>query len=189
MKNLLILVLSTFAISCQSQIVSLETEAQCVLISNCPEYTYAKDINNSLDKYVGTWKGTYDGKTYELNFKKGLYDDSGMKRDKLVGRARITIPGNFPLTIFDNFNELDDKKTSFSGLGFQPDLKAYMAYFVGPYQKGCINSGTVYVRVKPATPNQMTISYLSDMDIVVGECPNTFTQTFPEKKTITLIKQ
>ncbi|MBB4805377.1 hypothetical protein HNP38_000649 [Chryseobacterium defluvii] len=76
-----------------------------------------------------------------------------MKRDRIKGRIRISITDNLPLIIFDNLNEPDDSNTKFSGLGFQPDLKASMIYFVGPSPKGCINYGTVYLYMKPNTPN------------------------------------
>ncbi|MFN4365398.1 DUF6705 family protein [Chryseobacterium hispalense] len=192
MKQIFLILISIIAISCNAQTISIEEAAQCLSTQNCPDYTYAKDINNSLAKYVGTWKGTFNGKIYELRFNKNLYEDFGIKRDRIKGRLRITTvasSGLQGLTIFDNFNESDDEKTRFSGLGFQPDLKSYMMIFSGPFTKGCMNAGTVYLTVKPSAPNQMKIIYLSETDIVVGECPNTFEQTFPEKKTITLIKQ
>lgn len=178
------------ALSCKSQTISLEQAAQCQADPNCPvNYNYVKDINNTLNKYIGIWKGTYDGRVYEIKFNKNLYDDMGMKRDRITGRLRITIPGNMPITVFDNFNEPDDAKTHFKGLGLQSHLQAYETYFVGSSPKGCINSGTIYLRISPTNPNEMKIFYWSDMDIVIGECPSTFSQTFPEKQHVTLIKQ
>jgi len=177
-------------VSCKSQIVTLETAAQCSGINPCPDYSYAKDINNSLNKYIGIWKGTYNGRVYEMKFNKSLYEDfTGFKRDQITGRLRITIPGSMPITIFDNFNELEDSKTKFSGLNFQSNLQSYRMYFVGSSPQGCLNSGALHLRVSPTNPNEMKIFYWSDMDIVVGECPNTFSQTFPEKQYITLTKQ
>jgi hypothetical protein len=35
----------------------------------------------------------------------------------------------------------------------------------------------------------MTIVYWSDNDIVIGDCPSAFEQTFPEKQLIILTKQ
>lgn len=192
MKKILILIISVLAISCKSQTVSLETAAQCNANPNCPDYTYAKDINNSLDKYIGIWKGTFNGKTYEMKFNKNLYDEMGMKRDRIKGRIKITTiapSGLHGLIIYDNFNEPDDSKTLFSGLGFQSNLQSYEMSFSGPSTSGCINSGNIYLRIKSNTPNQMTIFYWSDNDIVIGDCPSTFTQTFPEKQLITLTKQ
>lgn len=190
----LLLIITFFTISCKAQIVSLETMAQCRQenpLLSCPDnWKYEKDINNSLDKYKGIWKGNYDGKIYEINLKKGLYQDltlSGRKSDILIGRLRITdMNGSF---IYNTFNELDDTKTNFSGLGLASNLQSYMMYFSGETPQGCINYGTVYLRMKPATPNQMSIFYLSDYDTVQGVCPSSFKTTIPEQKPITLTKQ
>lgn len=186
----LLLVVAFLSLSCKAQTVSLETAAQCLSDPNCPDYIYEKDVNNTLDKYVGTWKGTFEGKTYELKFNKNLYENSlGHKRDRIKGRLRITTAGNPLLTVFDNFNEPDDEKTHFSGLGLASNLQSYMMYFSDSEPQGCINSGTVYLRMKPATPNQMSIFYLSDYDTVRGVCPSSFKTTIPEHKPITLTKQ
>ena len=190
MKNIVTIILALLALSCKSQTVSLEEAAQCRDNPNCPvNYNYVKDINNILNKYIGTWKGTYNGKVYEMKFNKSLYDDMGMKEDILKGRLRITTTGNTPVIIFDNFNELDDQKTHFSGLGLTTDLQGYRMIFAGPVPRGCINHGTVSLRINPSTPNQMTIKYWSNNDIVVGECPSTFSQTFPEQQEIFLTRQ
>ena len=189
MKNILVSLLTIIAVSCKSQTVSLETAAQCITNPNCPDYNYAKDINNSLEKYVGIWKGYFNGRQYELKFNKSLWEDMGRKQDELKGRLRIVTTGNSPIIIFDNFNEIDDSKTNFSGLGFQPNLKSYRMSFVGPTPKGCVNYGEIYLTIKPNTPNQMSIMYWSDKDIVVGDCPSNFMQTFPEKQSIILTKQ
>lgn len=186
-KNILIIFLLIFATSCKSQTISLEAAAQCLRNSNCPEYNYAKDINNSLQKFIGTWKGSYNGKTYELKFNKSLYEDFGIKRDQITGRLQVKNSDN--IIEFSNFGELDDNKTKIFGLNFQPDLQSYRVHFTGNSPKGCINSGIIYIRVKNANLNEMHISYLSDKDIVSGDCPSNFFQTFPEKQSIILTKQ
>ncbi|WP_311136929.1 DUF6705 family protein [Chryseobacterium luquanense] len=190
----LLLVITFFTLSCKAQIVSLETMAKCreenptIL---CPDnWTYEKDINNLLDKYIGIWKGNFNGKYYEINLKKGLYQDltlSEKKSDILVGRLRVTDPN---LNIYyNNFSELNDDKTNFSGLGFQSDLKAYKMYFVGN-SVGCAEYGDVYLRIQHSTPSQMTILMLPDNDIVVeGKCPTNFQPTIPYKQLIHLVKQ
>lgn len=191
MKNIIMLFLALLALSCKSQTVSLEEAAQCRENPNCPaNYNYVKDINNTLNKYVGTWKGTYNGRVYEIKFNKNLYEDFiGVKRDEIVGRLRITTIGNLSMTIFDNFNEPDDAKTRFSGLGLTGNLQSYEMHFSGPFTSGCINRGSIFLKINPSTPNQMRILYWSDTDIVVGECPSTFSQTFPEKQEIFLTRQ
>lgn len=190
MKNTITIFLALLAFSCKSQTVSLEQAAQCRDNPNCPvNYNYVKDINNTLDKYVGIWKGTYNGKVYEMKFNKSLYDDLGMKKDEIIGRLRITTTGNLSLTTFDNFNEPDDSKTHFSGLGLTTDLQGYRMIFAGSVPEGCINHGTVSLRINLSNPNQMRVKYGSYNDIVVGDCPSTFSQTFPEEQEILLTRQ
>lgn len=191
MKHLFLLV-TFFTLSCKSQIVSLETIAQCMEDSSpypCPNFTYIKDINGSLNKYIGTWNSVYEGKSYEINFikKENVNVDGIVKDDRLIGRLRIKDSnGN---TLYDTFIEPDDKKTKFSGLGFQPDLKAYRVYFSGG-KTGCIDYGSVYLIIKPNTPNHMTLDFLPDNDIVIeGECTSNFVPTLPYRKTIDFIKQ
>jgi hypothetical protein len=158
----------------------------------CPTtFTYVKDVNSTLNKYIGTWKGVHDGKTYEMNLikKENVNVDGVIKDDRLIGRLRIITAGNLPLTIFDNFNELDDTKTDFFGLGLANNLHHYMMFFSGPLTSGCINYGTVYLTIKPTTPNTLNIFFAGNYDIVEGECPSSFKTTIPEKQNIYLTKQ
>ncbi|MPS75208.1 MAG: hypothetical protein E2590_18985 [Chryseobacterium sp.] len=183
----LLSILTFLTISCNAQTVSLESFAQCSATSNCPDYNYIKDINNSLNKYVGTWKGIYNGKTYELQFKKILYEDFGIKSDLLKGRMRIK-DSNGNIT-YDTFNESDDAKTKFSGFGFQSNLKYYMMHFVGNSSFACAEQGHVYLRINPETPNIMSIIMHQDADIVWGECPSNYQPTIPYNTSISLTKQ
>lgn len=191
MKNIITILLAFIAFSCKSQTISLEEAYQCQENPNCPRnYKYVKDLNNTLDKYVGTWKGTHNGRVYEMKFNKNLYETfTGIKKDEIKGRLRITTTGNIPLTVFDNFNEPDDSKTRFSGLGLTNNLHSYEMHFSGPYTSGCMNAGSIFLKVDPNTPNQMRIMYGSDRDIVVGDCPSTFTTTFPQQQEILLTRQ
>ncbi|GAA5102983.1 hypothetical protein GCM10023210_44450 [Chryseobacterium ginsengisoli] len=183
----LLFILTTFFISCNAQTVSLETEAQCYENPNCPEYTYAKDINNSLQKYLGIWKGNLNGNLYEIKLSNGLYEDFGIKRDRLIGRLRITdLYGN---TIYSSFTESDDQKTHFAGLGFSKDLQHYMMRFSGPGVPSCINRGTIYLNMNTTDLTKMSFIYLLSYDITNGECPSTFVSTIPQKQRIYLTKQ
>lgn len=185
MKNILNIICLMIFTSAIGQTLSLETIALCSFQNQtCPPVTYVKDINNSLNKYVGTWKGVDDGKTYEFNFIKKENVGEVRKWDKLIGRLKIINPsGDIE---FDNFNKLD-LETKFKGFNFQKDLKAYMMSFFGG-QLGCIDYGFVYLRIKPETPDNMTISFLPDNDIVREDCSN-FKTTLPTKKIISLTRQ
>ncbi|MPS64204.1 DUF6705 family protein [Chryseobacterium sp.] len=179
-----------FTVSCKSQTVSLETAAQCMQENPpfpCPNFTYVKDINNSLNKYVGTWEGSLNGKNYEFKFIKKENVGEDIKDDRLIGRLRITDSnGNI---IYNSFTEADDDKTHFFGTNFQPDLKAYIVYFHGP-SIGCAEYGDVYLRIQPTTPDQMTAIMIPDNDTTIeGKCPINFQPTIPYEQLIHLIKQ
>lgn len=192
MKNtFLILIIFLFpTISCKSQIISLE---QAVIYEqqtgSVPQSTtYIKDVNNSLNKYIGIWKGNLNGKTYEFSFIKkenvGGYD---VNWDFLVGRLKVS--GSNGNVIYNTFNEQDDLKTKFKGINFQSDLKAYKMYFVGN-SVGCAEYGDVFLNILPSTPLQMTVLMLPDNDIVVeGKCPVNFQPTIPYEQLIHLVKQ
>ena len=195
MKNFIpiLIIFALSIISCKAQTVSLETLAKCQQENPpfpCPEnYNYVKDINNLLNKYVGTWKGSYNEKFYEFNFTKKINDGSSgtnVTRDRIIGRAKV-INSNGTI-LYNTLNEPNDNDTNFFGRNFQPDLEAYMVYFVG--NSACVEYGDVYLRIYPATPNQMTVYFHPDNDISVeGSCPPNFVPTIPYKTTIHLTKQ
>lgn len=161
--------------------------AQCNMqAQQCPPANYVKDVNNLLDKYVGTWKGTLNSKNYEFNFIKKESIGEAQKWDILIGRLKITnASGQIE---FDNFSKTDSElETKFRGFNFQKDLKAYMMYFSGG-KLGCIDYGSVYLRILPATPNNMSILFLPDNDIATQDCSN-FQSTLPTKKLVNLTRQ
>ncbi|MGG7551933.1 DUF6705 family protein [Chryseobacterium arthrosphaerae] len=183
-KNIIIIICFAIFTSCIGQTVSLETMAQCSQFENCPNATYVKDINNSLNKYTGTWKGTRDGKNYEFNFIKKEKIGETKKWDMLIGRVKITNANG--IVEYDNFNK-PDSETRFNGYNFQKNLKMYLMNFSGG-KPGCIDYGYAYLNIKPGTPDKMTISFLSDNDIVTQDCSN-FQTTLPNNKVIPLTKQ
>jgi len=192
MKNKITLALLGFStISCKSQIISLE---QAVTYKQqtgtVPQNTtYIKDMNHSLDKYIGTWKGYYNGYSFEFKFtKKENVNGYDVNWDFLIGRMQVT-DFNENIT-YNTFNELDDTKTKLSGYNFQPDLKAYMMYFVGNSNVNCNEQGYIYLRIKPETPDKMSILMLQDNDISIeGACPPNFKPTIPYKTSISLTRQ
>jgi hypothetical protein len=174
MKKLLFIIIA-FSSILNAQTISLEFMAQCKANPTmCVEnFDYVKDINNLLNKYVGTWKGSLEGKNYEFNFiKKENVErgSSGIRWDRLIGRVKITNQNG--IVEFDNFYK---------------DLTVYLTIFSGA-KIGCIDYGYLYLRIKPETPNNMTISFVPDNDIVKQDCSD-FQTTIPTSKKINLIKQ
>lgn len=171
--------------NCIGQTVSLETMAQCNIQSQtCPQATYIKDVNNSLNKFIGTWKGTLEGKNYEFNFIKKENVGDSQKWDMLIGRVKI-INSNGTIE-YNNFNRADTE-TKFTGFNLIKDLKAYRMFFFGDKSE-CIDHGDLYLRIKPETPNNMTIFFLPNNDIVTQNC-NNFKTTIPSEKIIRVVRQ
>ncbi|PWW27522.1 DUF6705 family protein [Chryseobacterium sp. AG844] len=185
MKNILSIICFIVFTSCMGQTVSLETMAQCEP-ANCPAATYIKDVNNLLNKYVGTWKGSLNGKNYEFNFikKENFGFSDNLKRDRLIGRLKITNSNG--IVEYDSFNK-QDNETDFFGNNFQKDLKVYLMRFSGN-KINCIDYGYTYMWIKPETPNQIGINFHPDNDIVKQDCTN-FKTTLPDNQIIHLTRQ
>ena len=88
MKNniLIIVCVALTSISCKAQSILPVEKLVDYRNSNegIPEsVTYVKDINGLLNKYVGTWIGTYQGKNYEFRVKKIRDDSFGVSIDEL----------------------------------------------------------------------------------------------------------
>lgn len=199
MKNrLFILTLFIMLVSCKAQIIgTLEQFEECSMRPNrdqegCPDLeniTYVKDTNNRLNQFVGTWKGNYDGKQYEIklekkiNYKENISDN--LSWDRIIGR--ILVKDSSGNIIYNSMNK-PDKDTFFFGYNFQRGV--YMMYFVGNYS--CLEAGDVFIETRINNPNEMTLVYFQDKDGLLNpaKCPNfsSFTPLLPGQK-MTLIKQ
>ncbi|WP_092735736.1 DUF6705 family protein [Riemerella columbipharyngis] len=149
------------------------------------DVSYVKDTNNDLNKFIGTWKGNYDGKTYIFRFikkiKSGEYD---IKWDYLVGKLKVT--DNKGNILYNTFS-LDDDKTYFSGTYLQHQ-SYIMDFIVNTY---CNDSGVVFLRIYDNQPNKMKVLFDRDRTWYdPKKCPNyeTYETTLPQKSFV-LTKQ
>lgn len=73
-----------------------------------PDGAYYKDINGDLDKYLGLWKGEWNGKTLYLELKKVKTFSSGYPayyKDRILGERKIIdANGNIEIDRISNFN-------------------------------------------------------------------------------------
>lgn len=76
------LILTIFG--CKAQIIPVE-EYRNYLDNEIeiPDGAYIKDVNNLLDKYVGTWIGVQNSKTYEFRISKLTESFLGITMDEL----------------------------------------------------------------------------------------------------------
>lgn len=198
MKNtLLIFVFLLCITSCKAQTIgTLEQFEECTMRPNhdegCPDLeniTYVKDTNNRLNQFVGTWKGNYNGKLYEIKLEKKINyknePNDGLSWDMIIGRIKIT--DNSGNVIYTSMSK-PDNDTYFWGYNFQK--RSYVMHFVGNYN--CLESGDVFIETKLNNPTEMTLYYSEDKDgfLNPAKCPNfsSFTPLLPGNK-MTLTKQ
>lgn len=172
-----------FLININAQTVSLENVSK----NGYSNVTYAKDINGALNPFVGTWKGEYGSKNYELKLSKSIYDNGDkiepLKKDILIGKLKVKNSNN--VVLIDTFNETEANPF---GLDFTKNLKYYMLYFSGNGDENCVNRGYLLIRILEA--DKMEIKHLEEGgNIITEECPKTFDTTFPRKIPFILTKQ
>ena len=189
MRNLVItlIIVLVFTNSCKSQTVSLkQTAASMKSTGVIPKNSnYLKDTDNSLNKFVGTWMGEYNGFRYEFNFIKRIkYGENPMK-DILIGRFSVKDSnGNL---VYNTLSE-SDEKTGLKGDNFQSDMKFYKLNYLEIGRK-CGKSGIVYIGSKEIEKkNKLNLTLVSHGDIrVQGECDN-YLPLIPFGKMINLSK-
>ncbi|SHH71880.1 hypothetical protein SAMN05421866_3504 [Chryseobacterium oranimense] len=198
MKNKIVYILLLLGIiSFKAQVIgTLEQFEECRNRPNhddgCPDLeniTYVKDTNNRLNQFVGTWKGNYGGKQYEIKLEKKInYKDKpsdALSWDMIIGR--ILVKDSSGNIIYNSMNKADND-THFFGYNFQK--RVYNMHFVGNYN--CLEAGDVYIETKFNNPNEMMLFYYQDKDGILdpAKCPNfsTFVPLLPTDK-MTLIKQ
>lgn len=189
MKNKIIYILFFLGIiTCKAQTISLDQLSQCENGPNCPDYIYLKDTNNRLNKFVGTWKGTYiDGRTYEFHFTK-KENDGGWFNEKFWDRlkGRLLVKNSNGQVLFNTLN-LSDQDALFSGYYFDKDLIKYQMSFTANAE--CNDKGYVYLSFpNPNNLNHIKLVFMQDLDIA-SNCPSGYKTVIPDAKDIILTKQ
>ncbi|MEY8759711.1 DUF6705 family protein [Chryseobacterium tongliaoense] len=194
MKNTLFI--STFLlmmISCKAQVIgTLEQFEECQKRPNrdegCPDLdniTYVKDTNNRLNQFVGTWKGSFAGKQYEIHFEKIIQFGDDIKWDRIFGR--MIIKNNSGTIIYNSLNKSLSETGLLRGSNFRG--RVYLLSFVA--NSYCNDSGEAFIEISKTNPNQMTLFFDRDKtSFNPAKCPNfsTYVPTLPKDKMI-LIKQ
>ena len=192
MKNILIvLILMITSLSCKAQfIIPLEEAINHIDSENGlmgdKDYVYVKDINNLLNKYVGTWKGIYNSKNYEFRVIKITEDDGELKEDLLLVRYKITDSNG---TIIENtINLPNDDIYVIKGSYLNKYKTTYVLYYQGR-DSNCGQSGDLFIEVFGTNDTQMQLFLELERDLIDGyDCPNGTTQILPTES-IQLIKQ
>ncbi len=185
MKNI-ILSLSLFLIiiNCKAQqltavgVVPLENYNSFVKSHNgIPDGTYFKDVNHVLDKYEGTWEGTYHNKTYTITINKAVKIPGvarhSLKYDKLYLRYKIT--DNTSGNILRNTLN-DSRKKASVGLSLNVnDSQWYDLAYAGNENNStisCGDAGTIHIKYNSI--NSKIELYISPSNAFFDpdDCPN-----------------
>ncbi len=165
------------SLSCKSQnTATLQQMEECSRRPNrgregCPDLQgvkFVKDTDNRLDRFVGTWKGTFNGKQVELKLEKkedfGRWD---VKWDKLMGKIRVK--DNQGNIIFDSFQDPEEDANPY-GVNFQGS--SYEMRFSGKDE--CEDYGILFININsvPINGTKMKLHYFRDGDVVdTATCP------------------
>lgn len=182
MKNLFILLIVA--------LLSVNTEAQQSIIPveqfshyaidniHIPDGTYFKDVNHLLDKYVGTWTGVFDNKTYQIEIDRHTDHFLGIKVDELTMRYKITsfdgrITVNTLLLPIESVYIINGDYLSKSG-------DYYLLTYIG-YEAKCGQMGEIYINMANKSNTKMELILSPGTEFIIkNECPDgAAKQVFP----------
>lgn len=181
MKKTVVLIL-LIILSCKSKIIKVENFEN--YNSDLPDGAYIKDVNNVLDKYVGTWKGVFEGNNYEFRIIKKTEDnlDLKYKEDLLLMRYKITdSSGN----IIENTLSLPDNDVLVVSGIHLTESGGYLLNYVG--RDDCGQNGDIYISVYGSQNKKMQLSLHVYGEFYSEDCIEEAQQVIP--KEIELTKQ
>ena len=140
------------ALSCRAQviqdttnetIVPLEQQTDDLLILQRPYYL--EDVNNVLDKFIGTWTGAYNNLNYTFIISdKDILSINGVRRDILRMRFKITdTSGNI---LEDTTNLPDDSPYTSFGKYIDTSGQSYHLTYIGQ-RSDCGHGGEFIISV------------------------------------------
>ena len=151
-----------------------------------PENAYFKDVDNDLDKYLGTWKGTVQGKTYEFRITKLRRYYEGLSIDELEMRYKI-IDASSGQELASTLDLPAGSPYIVIGEHLATDKSYYLLYYIG-FDNKCGQNGYLGLEVTNNSSTILTMDY-----IVQGEkhhdCTYTAAQMFPVEQDMVFIKQ
>jgi hypothetical protein len=148
------------------------------------EGTYYKDLNNDLEPYIGTWKGTFDNKTFTISFSKYKdYNSMGnYYKDRLIGRYKmLDANGNLLYSTYS----LADTDIKVSSLGFvNSTTKDKLRFYFSDLCRG----GQIVLNFENPQKTQMHYIYYTEQELITDETGCSPYNEMPREE-MTLIKQ
>lgn len=175
--------------SCKAQIIPVEEDINYRNSeTEFPEGAYIKDVNNLLDKYVGTWIGAYDNKTFEFRIIEYIDEDYSFisKKDKLLLRYKIT---NSNGSVIEDTTTLPNESPYvIKGNYLSNTSSFYVLSYIGK-EADCGQHGEIFIDVQK-NPNIMKASLEVIGDLInASDCPNGEAEQILPTEQFTLIKQ
>jgi hypothetical protein len=181
-KTIMIGCMLLIALSCRAQqIVPVEKKIGYRESGGIPDGVYLKDVNNLFNKYLGTWKGTFDNKNYTFVITMFKNEFLGITEDKLLMRYLIT--NSSGAVIEDTRSLPNDSTYVIEGYYFSKDSSYYVLNYVGK-EVLCGQQGKIIIRIKNATNTMMSLVLSPDKDLISEQdCPGlkSAVQLFPIK--------
>ncbi len=160
MKNKIILtvILALTIISCKAQhIIPVKDGYKYVATEKGfmgdYDYVYIKDVNNTLSKFIGTWKGTYQSENFEFRITKTTTDDGELKEDLLLMRYKITDSKG---VIIEDTLILPNDDTYVMQSGYVSKTGAYVFNYIGR-NLACGQNGSVFSGVYGVNNDKMNL--------------------------------
>lgn len=184
-KIVLSLIILITAISCKTQTIVLEDHY--ANRTDLDDGTYVKDVNGVLDKFIGTWIGTYQGKTFEFRIEKFKHEFLNIAIDEL--RLRYKITDSNGTVIEDSLNEPNDGYI-IKGDYYEPNGDGYVLGYYGR-ENSCELNGSLFISVGyDNNPNKMKVHVTPDHDTYIEDpnCPNGDTMPKIPRQQVTLYR-
>ena len=130
MKLFQLLLLFIISFTCKAQIIPVENHFNYP--NEIPNGTYIKDVNNALNKFTGTWIGSYDNKNYEVVIGQKTISYLKILNDIILLRYKITDSNG---TFINTLTLLDDSDYVIEGEYINPSGSYQLDY--GGYEYDC----------------------------------------------------
>ncbi|PWB23083.1 DUF6705 family protein [Flavobacterium sp. HTF] len=145
-----------------------------------PDGAYLKDINGLLDKYLGTWKGTYENKNYTFIITKVKHKLINISSDELFIRYLITTTTGSILE--DTRNLPDTNPLVIEGDYISNNKAYYVLNYFGKNTK-CGQSGEVFISTLASKSNKQMKLFLAPYQDIIDRnvCPVLAQQILPTK--------
>jgi hypothetical protein len=188
MKNILIgLIVLLTTLSCKAQVIAVEDFENHN--QDLEDGAYIKDINNVLDKYVGTWTGTYSSKNYEFTIIKFTENNTNgslnYKVDLLLMKYKITDSTGTELVNTLGFS--NDNMFVIRG-DYVTSNDTYVLSYQG-LDTECGQNGTIYISISNAASDVMKLGFLVDGEMGLDCTAGGTIQILPTTSGLELTKQ